>query len=404
MSFLYSFLNLFQPGILWPSLAPFKPMMIASVFAVISGLLRSPQYEKVLVFKHPAFKLLLLFIIIQVISFYYGGIAIMLDKFLIYYQYAVFMIIAVLLISDIDDLNKFIWGMIVSGSFIVVYGIYIANAGLGITVGGNAAGAYGMYENHNDYSYIIIIIFPFIYMFQRSATGIKKAFLRVGVVACCIGILLSLSRGGILAFVLEITLLVLMIVDRRKRIPLLVIVAVVGMSVIGFLYAKRDEYGSSSYTAKHAESSRIELWKAGLDMFLKNPIIGVGSRSFGEYANEYYELSHDQKGKNAHNTYIEILATTGLLGFISFIGFAWYLIKSLHIKLTIDINNKLEVIRIGTLVSFYSLLFRGITNSKPFEWGFYMLCVIGVVCVVLIQKEGNKNNNSVNENGAISQL
>ena len=45
--------------------------------------------------------------------------------------------------------------MICGGIWIVVYGIYAVYEGPN-TARTGAAGAYGMYENHNDYTFIII--------------------------------------------------------------------------------------------------------------------------------------------------------------------------------------------------------------------------------------------------------
>ncbi|MDH5648414.1 MAG: O-antigen ligase family protein [Gammaproteobacteria bacterium] len=386
MAFLYSFMNLFQPGIVFPSLAAAKPMMVISALALMTGISSDASYKRSLAYKHPAFVYLVLFLGVQVISVYRSGLREMLDMFLTWYQFLIYMVLAILLITTAEHLRKFVWGMLLAGQFIVFYGIYVAVNNLGTTVGGAAAGAYGMYENHNDYSYVIILILPFLYMFwKNSEPGLKKMILLFFLGSSIAGMLFSLSRGGALALVFEIFLIQLYFYKQnRKKLPL-IMMALLGLMVLSYQWAKRAEHSTESYTAEQAESSRIELWKAGKNMFKAHPFLGVGSRKFGEYAKEYYDLSYDQLGKNAHNTYIQILATTGLIGFFAFMGFAWKLIKDLRIDRDTVKDKTLECIRSATLISFYSLLFRAITNAKPHEWGFYMLCVIGVICMILIR-------------------
>lgn len=383
MTFLYSFSVFFQPGIFWPALEPYKPVLVISIIGALAGFLRKAEYSRGTAYTHPAFVYLSLFVVVQVISVYYSGFSAMLDTFLRWYQYIAYMLVAVLLVYSIDNLFRYIWGMILGGMFIVCYGIYVALEEIGTTVGGHAAGAYGMYENHNDYTYVIILILPFIYLFWKETKGLRSFLLLVFMGLCVAGIFLSLSRGGVLALVFEVCLLLLLTEKGKKRYVLLLLTAVLSISAIGYLWAKRDQYSSAQYTAADAKYSREELWKAGWQMFVKHPVLGVGSDRFEEYAKEYYDLSHDQKDKNAHNTYVQIIATTGILGMIAFLGYISNMIKSLLHKVANSFNQRLEMIRIATLVSFLSLLFRALTNAKLHEWGFYMLCVIAVTCTTL---------------------
>src|SRR5262249_25463128 len=105
----------------------------------------------------------------------------------------------------------------------------------------------------------------------------------------------------------------------RTRAVLIPIVMIAGAGAISWQYAARAANQGNDYTAEDAESSRYELWNAGENMILHHPLLGVGSQSFGEHAPEYAEISHDNRGKNAHNTFIEVTATTGLLGLGTFL-------------------------------------------------------------------------------------
>lgn len=77
--------------------------------------------------------------------------------------------------------------------------------------------------------------------------------------------------------------------------------------------------------------TRLEMWKAGLGMFVDNPVLGVGLGGFQETANK----NMDQYGVNRsahsfyhpHNQYISELSAKGLPGFLLFIGLLYIMIR-----------------------------------------------------------------------------
>jgi len=388
LPFLYSFLNIFQPGILFPAIASYKPMLLISAIALMFSMKGHADTYLPISLKHPAIKYLVLFILVQAISVYYSGISAIIDVFLSKYIFIIYVVISIMLIKEEKHLIRYVWGLILGGMFIVYYGIYVSINQLATTVGGYATGAYGMYENHNDYTYIIILIFPFIYAFMRKQRLIMKIIMIILLLSCVVGILKSFSRGGILAFIIEIILLYIMFdpgsenkpVKKKFNVFYLAVILTVSVAVIGYQYAQRAQFSGSSYTAEDAKSSRLELWKAGLEMFYRNPFLGVGVDRFGEYAKEYYELSYDQLGKNAHNTYIQVLATTGLIGMLCYFLFIKHILYALR-NTKYDFNERyvgITDIKYAAIISLYSYLFRALTNAKIHDWGIYMLCVIAV--------------------------
>ena len=386
LSFLYSFLNFVQPGILFPEIAFLRPMLLASAIGLLVGILRRPVYSRHETFKNPVFIWLIAFILAQILSVYFSGIFSMYQEFSYWNVYPLFVVISVLLMTDAVALRRYVWGMMSGGMVIVVYGI-LAVPDHGGYQGTGRAGAYGMYENHNDYSFIIIQIVPFIFMYFRAEISlVRRAILGLFMMGCVIGILMSLSRGGMIALVLEVILIVLIGMQGKRRLLLLPIIAAVGIAAIGFQYAMRAE-NQSGYTAEKAESGRIELWKAGINMLKANPLLGVGSRRFPENASQYYDLSYDMRGKVSHNTFVEIFSGSGLIGFFAFIFFSWFLVRELRKRPLQTGPRWLDATRAATLISFYSILFRAFLDAKAHDWSIYTLCAIGLVCVALRRQQ-----------------
>src|SRR6266850_631794 len=321
MSFLYPFLNFLQPGVFWPALAPYKPMLVATLIAVLFELIRSRKGDAELrrrFFLHPAFIWLCAFVVVQVVSVYYGGVRGMLEEFNFWNIFVLFVVASLLSIHDVRSLRRYVWGMMLGSAVVVAFGLYAVAVQLP-TLAEGRAGAYGMYENHNDYTFIIVMVLPFAYLFLRVARAwLAKLLLLALVAGCIVGVMLSLSRGGILALVLEGALILGLTTAGKRRVLAIVAVAIIGSVAITYQFNAREENQLGNYSAADAQNSRYELWRAARNMLVAHPILGIGSRRFKEFSQDYGEISHDNRGKVAHNTYMEVAADTGILGFGSF--------------------------------------------------------------------------------------
>jgi O-antigen ligase len=374
--FAYTFANFFQPGVFWPELADYKPLQVIAVLALLTSLKGTASHKRMDALRHPAIKWMLVFLFVQVLSVHATGVSGMIGEFGVWFVYATFVLVSVRIVGDPDKLRRYIWGMMLGSLWIIGWGIYAVHAGL-MAANGGRAGAYGMYENHNDYSFIIVQTLPFYYVYWKTETGfLKRLLLLAACLLCVVGIFMSLSRGGMITLVLEIVLIVLFTMGRRAQIVLLPIVVMLGVGAISYQYVARAANQGEGYTAEDAESSRFELWQAGKNMILHNPLLGVGSRTFGEHAPEYGEISHDNRGKNAHNTFIDATATSGLLGVGTLIAMLVGAIRELR-KPTARIATPWEQnTRKATLIAIMTMIFRAMFDAKEWDWSFYVLCTI----------------------------
>jgi len=214
---------------------------------------------------------------------------------------------------------------------------------------------------------------------RRYAEGkLSRLVLGASLLACVYGTLVSMSRGGMIALVAQIVLIVMYTMPPRRRALILPIVLLVGAVGITYQYARRAEANGDSYTAEDAKESRFELWKAGRNMVLAHPILGVGNRRFSEEGRNYGELSHDQVGKNSHNTYIEVAATTGLLGVLTFGGMLLAVRRELKLALDAPDNASADAIRLACLIALYAMLLRAFFDAKDHDWSFYFFVVVAM--------------------------
>ena len=77
-------------------------------------------------------------------------------------------------------------------------------------------------------------------------------------------------------------------------------------------------------------------------MFLDNKVIGIGVRNFRNFCNEdRYKVAERSCTTHPHNTYVQLLSETGLIGFIFFVSiFIFFIIISLKHLLGVITKNK----------------------------------------------------------------
>ncbi len=392
MSFWYPLLTLLQPGALWAWINPYRPMLFVSGLVLFVGLLGLRRGRLPPTFSTSPVRWMVAFIVVQAISVHYSGWLQMMGMFGRWYVYPMFVVLSLMLIRDERSLRRYIWGMLLGAIFVIAYGIWAKFSGLNSTwhpgerwdMGGRA-GAYGMYHNQNDYSFIIIQTLPFFYMYWRTeGRFVLRWFLFASMLCSVLGILLCLSRGGMLALVLEGFLFVMLTLKRNAKLLLVPLFVVVAIGGISYQWKMRAENQGRLYTYADAEDTRLDLWHAAVVMIAHNPVIGVGSLRFGEFAKTYVDLFPDDIGKNAHNTYLDVAACSGLLGLTCFLGMLWTTFKRLRRRTApTGPMDRLEATRLAALMALIGIVFRALMDAKEYDWSFYMLPTIALAVYYL---------------------
>ena len=155
-------------------------------------------------------------------------------------------------------------------------------------------------------------------------TTLKDKYLLVFVALLTLtGILLSQSRGVWVAIFAACTI-VLFLYSRRKAIVFLILFVAITGTVMSFSDTLKHRVVSivtSIYTENEQESTggRLEIWKGSLLLFEEKPILGVG---YGDFRQNIKRLVDEKKIKDvshivhAHNIFLQVLATRGIIGFI----------------------------------------------------------------------------------------
>lgn len=114
-----------------------------------------------------------------------------------------------------------------------------------------------------------------------------------------------------------VALLMLTWIRSRK---LFVVVTVVGIIYLAFNF---DYYYQNIVVAEEEGGSgtgRVELWMTNLGHVANHPLFGMGPAGYAIYNMTY----HRQDARSTHNNYFDILAQTGVIGFMIF---GWLMVK-----------------------------------------------------------------------------
>ena len=124
-------------------------------------------------------------------------------------------------------------------------------------------------------------------------------------------------------------------------------------------------------TGEHNVKKKINIFSEGhqdhmeaaILIFKKNYILGVGVRNFRiECKNDEYKIVGKYYcSTHPHNTYIQLLAETGLIGFSFIVCFLFFVLKKINIFFKKDTNSKKQTNI--TLVSCFVIIF---INLFPF--------------------------------------
>jgi len=133
------------------------------------------------------------------------------------------------------------------------------------------------------------------------------------------GVVLSISRGGMLLMVLGLYLMPFLAraSGRTRIVSWLALTA--GLGALTYLLMVSDGLIAERIRAfidDGGETTRPVMWTAAWQQFLSAPILGNGVGSYEFLFEQYRPAGFSETPAHAHNDYLEILADQGLVGFL----------------------------------------------------------------------------------------
>ncbi len=189
------------------------------------------------------------------------------------------------------------------------------------------AWTFGPYVNHNHYAGLMEMLIPIAAgcLLSRPEKDPARTFLGLALLVPAASLLLSGSRGGLLAFLAEIfmfgTVLLMAYRKRGRRSSLTVLALGVTAAAALFFWLDPGEVSkrlanvfASARTTETTMTDRIVMSRDSLRIVRAHPWVGIGLGSFENVYPQYQSFASDFSAVHAHDDYAEALAETGLAG------------------------------------------------------------------------------------------
>ena len=208
---------------------------------------------------------------------------------------------------------------------------------------------FGFYNPNHAAAFICAILpFAWIALFQRACW--QKILGGLISVILILALAFTYSRAGVLVFILEALAFAFYFGKKYWKVYCAIGVVLIFSLLISSAMGR--------FTFDAAASNRIDIWLAGLKLFLGNPL-GIGLGNSGEIASAFL-LPEDIEIRSLVNSHLTLLCEFGFIVGALWISLIFYTIKSGYSQMA-------NPLKFAALVSFCSLVVSsGI--SSAFDW------------------------------------
>jgi len=285
--------------------------------------------------------------------------------------------------------KQLIDALLSAGILIMLFSVVqIANAG-------EFVAPVSLIGNTNALGAVLVAMTPFaVGRFLTAEHRIGRIIWGLYSLAVIANLLLTLSRGAWLGLFASLTLLGALLLVHYEMLSLGAIrswwikrsqgqkrmlggtgiVLTVGVAVAAGLLL------NSFSVADRRPELRTRLWNAALTQFAEKPIAGQGFYTFGHDYPLSISIPPEQSHAHAHSVPLNILAETGLIGFVVFIGTVIYTIR-LVIKRWSTIKGDKRLTWISAIASLFGM---GIHHLFDLPAMMPVVALVGVLVLILV--------------------
>jgi O-antigen ligase len=248
---------------------------------------------------------------------------------------------------------------------------------------------YGPYVNHNHYAGLmeLLVPIPLVLALTRLAED-RARIAAAGVAAVMVTTLfLSGSRGGMLAMVVELTMLAVVLLRHKRRLRTalaLAAFAVVLVSLLTWLGGKelttRVSSISSESKSEISGGMRTSIYRDTLRMFRHRPVLGWGLGTFPVVFPQFRSFYTNFFVNEAHNDYLQLLAEMGAAGFAVMLWFLIVAYRQAFTKMSNWITDVSGAVTLACLLGVTGILVHSLVDFNlqiPANAAlFYVFCTI----------------------------
>ncbi|NCN07900.1 radical SAM protein [Candidatus Falkowbacteria bacterium] len=184
--------------------------------------------------------------------------------------------------------------------------------------------AYGTLPHPNIFGGFLVICFlAGVYLYINESTNKRKLLVSISLVFITVGLFFSFSRSAWLAAVIAYFTCLMILIYKKRFLDLIKISTYLLLILVPLLVIYKPLILTRLSNTERLEEKSIEqrvdsLFEAK-DVFLTQPILGVGLGNYTNYLVTFRPGSPGWHYQPAHNIYLMILAELGIIGFGLFI-------------------------------------------------------------------------------------
>ncbi len=303
-----------------------------------------------------------------------------------------------LLLKSADRYIRFLtWSLVIIGNFFAVFGIarlffqdniyevfaLVLSEKLEVGIG------FGTYFNQNHYALLMLMVFGLnigLFWYGKLSNKIKLLLFAASLTTWT-ALVLTGSRGGIIGSFAEIALLiflpVIQTVKSSRKAPksyrqilgkqTAVLIVAFGLLIAGIVFIGQDRVverfehipGEIGGVTNALTFRRTDVWQAALLMIKDFPVFGIGFGGFQIAVSQYINISGQIVPQQAHNDYLELAASGGMIAIILAVWFLFGFFSTVRKRFAESPDNFSGAARAGAIcavsgVAFHSLFDFGL--------------------------------------------
>jgi len=250
---------------------------------------------------------------------------------------------------------------------------------------------FGSFVNRHNFAAFMemAIAVPLGLMFTGAIPRDKRLLYVTAIGLMGIALLLSGSRGGLVALLAEIFFLIILTTKTRGygqiALKIGLAVALLATIIVGsVLIGGESSLTRFAETAASADitTNRTHIWNVSLDVIKNHPLFGAGLGAFPQAYTAFDTLNGMERVEQAHNDYLQILADAGIVGLIIGAFFVFWLFRDglRHIKTHNTLRRGAAVGALaGCFAIFVHSIFDFVLHTTAISMMFLTLCALVVV-------------------------
>jgi len=227
---------------------------------------------------------------------------------------------------------------------------------------------FGSFVNrHNFAAYIeMTASIPLGLLFVGAVSRDKKLLYIIGITLMCVALLLSGSRGGFIALLAELILLIFLTTRshgvRKVALRIALSLLLIGAVIVGAFFVGGETSLSrfaETAASKDITTNRTHIWAVTLKAISGNLPFGAGLGAFAQAYTPYDDFNGLERVEQAHNDYLQVLADAGIVGALIGLAFLFLIYRSARKGIAVH-NLFRRGIAIGALSGIFAILIHSV--------------------------------------------